>query len=218
MSTTHGHQLVARALLDQESEASFVSESLVQRLRLPRSSASVTVTGIGARSVVRSRGRLEIELLSLSDSNVKVKFEALVLPRLSSYTPSAHLTVSRWQHLVGLVLADPEFSSPSRIEILLDADVFSRLRLPGCQRAPEDAPVAQNTHLGWISSGSVMTPGGAYSAQTSLQLAIDHSLLFLLQRFWEQEENSTPLIPLTSEELECEDHFVKIHSRDSTGS
>ena len=62
-----------------------------------------------------------------------------------------------------------------------------------------------------------MTPEGAHSAQTSLQLAIDHSLSFSLQRFWEQEDSLTPLIPLTSEELECEEHFVKTHSRDFTG-
>ena len=98
------------------------SQSLVQRLRLPRSSVSVTITGIGARSVVTSCGRVAIDLSSLSDSNVKVKFEALVLPRLTSYTPPEHLTVSRWPHLAGLVLADPEFSSPFRIEILLGAD------------------------------------------------------------------------------------------------
>ena len=62
-----------------------------------------------------------------------------------------------------------------------------------------------------------MTPGGAHSTQTSLQLSIDHSLSLSLQRFWEQEENSSPLIPLTSVEFDCEEHFVKTLSRISTG-
>ncbi len=46
ITSPNGFSLKARALLDNASSASFVSERLAQTLRLPRTSQNITVSGI----------------------------------------------------------------------------------------------------------------------------------------------------------------------------
>jgi len=48
--SSNGRRLCARSLLDQGSELTFVCESVVQVLRLPRRSANIPLSGIGAQA------------------------------------------------------------------------------------------------------------------------------------------------------------------------
>jgi len=52
----------ARALVDQGSEISIVTEALAQRLRLPRVGAPVAVFGVGGRRTAVSRGRVTMSV------------------------------------------------------------------------------------------------------------------------------------------------------------
>ncbi|EFN69810.1 hypothetical protein EAG_07634, partial [Camponotus floridanus] len=52
----------ARALIDQGSESSLIAESLAQRLRLPRSSASVSIFGVGGVQTGRSRSLVTVSI------------------------------------------------------------------------------------------------------------------------------------------------------------
>ncbi|XP_011859812.1 PREDICTED: uncharacterized protein LOC105557234, partial [Vollenhovia emeryi] len=56
----HGIPHAIRALIDQGSEVSLISEALVQRLRLPRSRSSVSIIGIGGSRTGSSRGRVTL--------------------------------------------------------------------------------------------------------------------------------------------------------------
>jgi len=78
-----GRLQAVRALIDQGSEVSLVSEALAQRLRLPRIHSSMSVAGIGGASGA-TRGKI---LLSLSSgvTGATLPVVAYVLPRLSSY-------------------------------------------------------------------------------------------------------------------------------------
>ena len=125
--TAGGRAFVIRALLDQGSEASLMSVSLVQRLRLPRASASVTITGIGAKSAVTSRGEVSIRISSRVSSSFELDVDALILPQLTSYAPPYMVSGVGWPHLAELAFADPDLSSELRVELLLGADIFSHL-------------------------------------------------------------------------------------------
>ena len=150
-------------------------------------------------------------------SSFELDVDALILPQLTSYAPPDMISDVGWPHLAGLAFADPDLSSELRVELLLGADIFSHLLLPGVRRGPSGYPVAQNTHLGWILSGRLDSRQDSGSVRTSLQVSVDDSLSVSLQRFWDQEELLIPSPGLDTSERECEDHFARTYSRNHEG-
>ncbi|XP_068993478.1 uncharacterized protein [Neodiprion pinetum] len=59
-----GDRIIARALLDQGSESSFVTESLAQQLRLRRHQATIPIIGVGAHQSAVTRGIATLQLQS----------------------------------------------------------------------------------------------------------------------------------------------------------
>ncbi|XP_025264623.1 uncharacterized protein LOC112637995 [Camponotus floridanus] len=95
-----------RALLDQGSEVSLVSEDLAQRLRLARTRSSMSIIGIGGAHSGSTRGRVTLALKSRV-TGAPLTVAAYVLPRLSSYQGPAIQGSTTWPHIHGLTLADP---------------------------------------------------------------------------------------------------------------
>ncbi|XP_076659886.1 uncharacterized protein LOC143363168 [Halictus rubicundus] len=216
----HGEEVIVRALLDSGSEISFVRESLVQQCRLPRNASSLPIQGIGAGRTLFTRGATTFTFTPATDCSVKHEVTAFILAKLTNYAPGAPLNTGKWPHLRGLDLADPDFLGARRIDVVLGADVYSRVILPDIRRGPEDHPTAQPTTLGWVLTGaaSSSTTGQPAHAKVSLQCSVDDELLTLLQRFWEQEDCAAPRRPVLSPaEDKCEKHFRATHSRDTSG-
>ncbi|XP_046478683.1 uncharacterized protein [Neodiprion pinetum] len=213
-----GERIIARALLDQGSESSFVTESLAQQLRLRRHQATIPIIGVGAHQSAVTRGIATLQLQSRAHTSFSCQVEALVLPRLTSYLPSFRLLVEDWPHLRGLNLADPSFAHPSQIDVILGADIYSNIIGQGVRRGAPGTPIAQETQFGWVLSGCVSAEAASpsYSAVQGFQCSLDHELLDLVQQFWKQEEVSKPLA-LTSEEERCEQHFRETVSRTASG-
>ncbi|XP_011687439.1 PREDICTED: uncharacterized protein LOC105449754 [Wasmannia auropunctata] len=209
-----GVQHSVRALIDSGSETSMVSESLAQRLRLPRTPTSVAIFGIGGQQTGVARGRVSFTLASRSAA-FRVKISALVFPRLTAYGGDIGRASRAWPHLEGLDLADPEFLERDPVELLLGADVFVHIALPGLRRGGPAEPIAQQTQLGWVILG---TAGSGQSAcVTSMQCSPSDDLSALVRRFWEEEESPHAPVPLSQDDQECETHFVQSHSRDLSG-
>nr|XP_046476830.1 uncharacterized protein LOC124216393 [Neodiprion pinetum] len=213
-----GGRIIARALLDQGSESSFVTESLAQQLRLRRHQATIPIIGVGAHQSAVTRGIATLQLQSRAHTSFSCQVEALVLPRLTSYLPSFRLLIEDWPHLRGLNLADPSFAHPSQIDVILGADIYSNIIGQGVRRGAPGTPIAQETQFGWVLSGCVSAKAASpsYSAVQGFQCSLDHELLDLVQQFWKQEEVSKPLA-LTSEEERCEQHFRETVSRTASG-
>ncbi|ODM86985.1 hypothetical protein Ocin01_19697, partial [Orchesella cincta] len=123
-----------RVLLDTGSEASFISEKCVLGLGLQRRRSEVVVTGISSSSG-GNKGEL------------------------TSSIPSELSANSRWPHVKGLQLADPDFNVPGNIDILLGAEYVSLLMCEGRKFGPPNTPVAENTIFGWVLLGRVATKG-----------------------------------------------------------
>ena len=219
-SSAHGRNCVVRALIDPCSEASFVAEALAQRLRLPRQSVFVPITGVGAAPSYTAKGQVNLTISPLLEDCDSWKITALVLPRLTDYLPSPQLITSA-DFIDGLCLADPEPNSVHPIEMIIGADVFPTILREGLRKSADGRTIAQATGLGWILTGSNPSET-ADSNRTrpiaSLQCLIDMELSSQLERFWTQEEvlSQTPL-PLTADEAECEHHFATTHRRTSEG-
>ncbi|XP_046601938.1 uncharacterized protein LOC124295560 [Neodiprion lecontei] len=213
-----GERIIARALFDQGSESSFVTESLAQQLRLRRHQATIPIIGVGAHQSAVTRDIATLQLQSRAHTSFSCQEEALVLPRLTSYLPAFRLLVEDWPHLRGLNLVDPSFAHPSQIDVILGADIYSNIICQGVRRGAPGTPITQETQFGWVLSGCVSAEAASpsYGAVQGFQCSLDHELLDLVQKFWKQEEVSKPLA-LTSEEERCEQHFRETVSRTASG-
>ncbi|KAL6417082.1 hypothetical protein ACFW04_012997 [Cataglyphis niger] len=178
----------ARALIDQGSEVSIIVESLAQRLQLARSPATTSIVGVGGQPA-SARGRVEFTLTPLRDGPL-LQVSALVLKRLTTYHGGIRVSRKTWPHIDGIELADPDFFAADPVELLLGADVCAAILRRGGQRQP----VAQQTTLGWILSGSVSSSAANRPAQ-SHHCCSDDDLYSLVQGFWRQEEVTVKDVP-----------------------
>nr|XP_012234631.1 PREDICTED: uncharacterized protein LOC105679278 [Linepithema humile] len=217
VSSLEGNTTKARLLLDQGSEISLITERLAQRLRLSRQRSSVPLVGIGAQPSNTTKGIVRFKIKPHFDSRFEAVISAHVLPSLTTTIPAREICQNSWLHLKGLQLADPLFSTPGPIDLLLGADVYGQILNEGVVKGQVNSPIAQSTTLGWIISG----PTGKEVSHRRLQsyhISCDKELCLLMQRFWELESVPTAhRSSLTPEEQECEKHFQDTHSRDSRG-
>ncbi|XP_024879014.1 uncharacterized protein LOC112459228 [Temnothorax curvispinosus] len=207
----HGEYHPVRALVDPGSETSLISESLAQRLRLPRTPTSVAIYGVGGLRTGCARGRVAVTFASRV-GQYTLTVSSLVLPKLSVYSGAAESGSGSWPHVDGLTLADPEFRARDPVELLLGAEAYASIILEDLRRGGPLEPIAHRTQLGWILMGAV---GGCHAALTvsSLQCSATDELTEVIRRFWECEEPPRAPLPLTPDEQECEDFFARTCER-----
>lgn len=212
----HGRFISVRALLDQGSAATFITESLAQRLRLSRLNRSMFVTGISEmQSVVRHSAVITITPAHCDEPSFSTT--ALILRSLTKYLPSKVKTSPTWGHITGLTLADHDPMNTDPIEVIIGADLFGMLVLDGVRKGSENEPIAQNTILGWILSGPISTsPSSEPKSEVAHHGVVLETLDHDLRRFWEIEELPQKT-HYSSEELQCDEHFRATHSRTPQG-
>ncbi|XP_031781161.1 uncharacterized protein LOC103316074 [Nasonia vitripennis] len=218
-----GDRTLVRALLDQGSEASFVSESIVQLLGLRKEHTCVPLTGLGASAAGTARSRTQLVLKSRVDTSFQITTEALILPRLTSQLPVDSIEDLDLMQFAGLTLADPEFFLSNKVDVILGADVYGQLLRSGLRRFPSSQLVAQDTAFGWIMSGVLPAKDSRRAeSHTSTPLQVLHcasmqELDQLLQRFWAFDELPSSFSKLKPEDEACEKLFKETHTRDSQG-
>ena len=216
----NGRELHARALLDQGSELSFASETLVQALRLKRRRLSIPLTGIGASKSPSTRGVVRLILRPHFESTESFTVEAHILPQVTQPIPPVPVLRHPWRHLTNLELADPNFATPGQVDILLGADIYGLLLGNDVIKGQGRQPVAQHTKLGWIVSGPTEAKPQSSNHDRAVigMCAINQDLHELVTQFWEQERILPPRGGLLSEDDQfCENHFRETHSRDAAG-
>ncbi|XP_059062481.1 uncharacterized protein LOC131855255 [Achroia grisella] len=209
----NGYYHSARALIDNGSQVSIVTENLAQQLRLPRSPSS-SVLGLGASSAQHSRGMIHCNIKSFMDPTKTISTNCIILKCITGNLPSVMVNKSILDKCKNLVLADNNFSMPGKIDVLLGVDCFNKI-IDGEQRSlGEDMPTAYSSILGWIIMGKAPTASQQTCGVVSMACTTD--INFNLSRFWESEE--PPSQPIQDpENIICEKHFTNTHTRDSTG-
>lgn len=206
-----------RLLIDQESELSFITEDLVQRVQLTRTAASIPLIGIGGTYSGRTKGSVSIKLYSIHDSKSNCQLRAFVLPRLTAKLPPFSVKSPSWPHISGLLLADPEYSLSGPTHVIIGSDNYHLIIRSGLIPGDSSSPTAQQTIFGCGLCGPISTGNTPISVQAH-HCTPDLDLQNLILKFWKQEEllDFTKEI-LNEEEEECERHFSSTFSRDVTG-
>nr|XP_012153233.1 PREDICTED: uncharacterized protein LOC105664226 [Megachile rotundata] len=148
-------------------------------------------------------------------TNYRRTLTFLTIPNIASNIPDQPIDRTLFKIPNNLTLADPEFSIPAPVDLLLGAGVaLSLLSIGQIKLSPPDGPdlYLQKTQLGWIIGGSApthrLTKETTCHAITPIQLD--------LARFWELEDG--PQIQhLSKADRECEEYFRKTISRTSEG-
>lgn len=137
-----------QALVNSGSEVSIISEGLVQRLKLPRSAASIDVFGVGGQRTGAAQERVALQMLART-GDFSTELSALILPKITSGGSRINVASINWPHVQELRLADPEFSvAADLIELLFGEDIFTAIVEDGLRKGSPGSPVAQRTTLG----------------------------------------------------------------------
>ncbi|XP_049886960.1 uncharacterized protein LOC126381519 [Pectinophora gossypiella] len=211
----NGTTYYLRALIDQGSQGSFVTESAAQFLGLKKIPINCKINGLGddGRSL-NSNNMVLFNAHSRYNPDFETPVKAYVLKTLTRMLPAREVQHENWPHLHQLPLADPTYNKPGKVDLLLGAEVYSEIITDGLKKGPRGSPTAQNTHLGWILSGQLHNheTTQSYTITISMHTYIEDNLL--LQRFWEIESDDACKPILTEEEKRCEQFFAETHRRD----
>lgn len=188
-----GAAIVLRSLIDQGSQASFVTESAVQLLGLKKIPTRGSISGIGGdqgRSMISLNSMVLVKVKSRIDPSFVVTVKAYVLKKLTTLLPERKVMPNVLTTISSLDSADPLFDTPNKIDLLLGAEVFGQILLEGIIKGPPGLPIAQNTRLGWILSGQI---GEEFNQSETCHNSVVslHSTLTdeneILKKFWELE-------------------------------
>ncbi|XP_050519253.1 uncharacterized protein LOC126893276 [Diabrotica virgifera virgifera] len=159
---------------------------------------------------------LEFFPYNVNDKSFKTSFA--VLDSITCRLPRATIDRSKIKVPQDLTLADPSYSVPGKIDLLLAGDIYSELLTDGFIRLGKNLPILQNTHLGYVIFGTINPQ--VFHRNSHLAISQSNVSLFvqsepeenqldkLLQQFFEIEE--VPLVSkLTPDEELAEQIFSK---------
>ncbi|XP_066153054.1 uncharacterized protein [Euwallacea fornicatus] len=187
--SAEGKRLKVRALLDSGSQSNFITSSLCKRLKTKLGEFEVVVGGLGSKaSKVKHCCHIKV---CARHSGYKASLKCLVLPRITGFIPGAPVDVSRLNIPSNITLADPEFSKPGPIDLLIGSELFYRLLCVGQISLVLHNPTLQKTRFGWIVSGSMAKPGSINSIcyLSTNSWSSGPNIDFDLKNFWEVEDN-----------------------------
>lgn len=200
-----------RALLDVGSQSNFMSKSLCEKLKLKPQVVNSVISGI-THTVTNITQLVQTKLKSRCNA-FTTNLDCLVIPKISERLPLCTFQASQILIPENIQLADPAFNVSNQIDILLGAELFWKLLCVGKIKLANNQPYFQKTQLGWVVGGSFNYPNPSKTIACNLSL---RTLDQKLTKFWEIEEVQTKP-NLSPEELECENHYQKTYTRDSTG-
>lgn len=192
VKSSDGSYIKLRALIDQGSQISLISEDAAQKLGIKRQRCKGTVFGVGQKEN-SCKGMINIECSSLYN-DFTFNTEVLIMNNLIKNLPNNTFSKPSWKFIEELDLADPEFYKSRPVDLLFGADIYTNIILSGIIKKDETLPIAQQTQLGWLLCGHTKTK--TYHCNVILNNTKD------LERFWEIEE-ITETSNLSVQEQEC---------------
>ncbi|KAH1021632.1 hypothetical protein HUJ04_011125 [Dendroctonus ponderosae] len=195
--------ITARALLDNGSQTSFITENLAQKIDGKFVTNQVQIMGISSQ-VTQSHKSFELEFHSALNTDIKFATSCVILNRLTSNLPRVTLNVNTLQipKCIRAELADPTFFESQPVDLLLGMDIYGELLNGGFKQLGKNQPVLINTYLGWTLSGGIHVQSNPSRLTSNCCNLLTHVTIDqekvgfnndqkaddLLQKFWTLEE------------------------------
>ncbi|KAJ8982007.1 hypothetical protein NQ317_004094 [Molorchus minor] len=212
----HGTYQTLRCLLDSGSMSSFITQKAVHKLGLTTSAYSIEIKGLSSMKSSISNGRTALSFKPVQKREPIIHTDAIVLSKICDNLPGSYISPQNWTHITHLPLADPKFYSPGCIDILLGADVFSKILLNGRLSGNSRGPDAVNTIFGYVLLGNTATSHRSVISSGLCTPVEQVNTPDSLTRFFEVE--SVPEVKVSSpENTMCENLFAETVTRDNTG-
>lgn len=178
---------------------------------------NLPLSGVGHSTAGTIRTMVNLQIKSKYEPEFSLRVNALVIKNITGMIPRSTCSIGNWPHIQNKTLADPTFDHPGRIDILLGADIYKKIILPGVIHGDQHSPVAQRTVFGWILSGELEA---THRVNINPSIFTHHSCIDIdirLKTFWEIEDVSINQSHLTAEKIQCEEHYANTHSKSSDG-
>ncbi|GFY25004.1 DUF1758 domain-containing protein [Trichonephila clavipes] len=200
-----------RIILYSGSEINLIDSDSATTLGLKRNKMNSTVFGFnGLAQKINYSVNANI---SNQDASFNQHLKFLVVPNISSFTPSCTLDISKIFFPKHIKLADPSFHKPSKVSMLLGAQVFFKI-IKADQIKINDSVTFQNSVFNYIVTGGLPA---ADDKQQCFLLSEQEGLKSLISKFWQLESTEDEPRNLNSQVKFCEEHFVNNHRRDESG-
>ncbi|XP_061391738.1 uncharacterized protein LOC133327189 [Musca vetustissima] len=200
-----------RALIDPCSDDTFISSRIQKMLKLPTSSVSADISGLGGGHLTNCSKIAYVSISSTKNDSFSMELEAFVVPEVTGNIPLETVCIGE---LPDLDLADQKFYQSGPVDMLLGGNVYPAILLSGVKKNVLGSLLAQETVFGWILTG----PAG--KLEDVQRVRVSHctrvSVQDQLAKFWEIEE--VPKIPIVSlDDKKCEEIFLSTTCRGSDG-
>ncbi|GFX51778.1 DUF1758 domain-containing protein [Trichonephila clavipes] len=177
-----GKMQEVRALLDGGSTSNFISQQCKNRLNLKREKINILVSGLN-NSELTIKSRVNATIANRGNS-YETNADFFVVPRITDMIPSQPFNVSLG-NFSREKLADENFNIPRNIDLLLGAEIFYEILLPGQTNLLNTKLIFQNTVFGYIASGSI--PVSSENKPHCGLIKDNVDLEKTMRRFWEIE-------------------------------
>ncbi|XP_075150750.1 uncharacterized protein LOC142224854 [Haematobia irritans] len=209
----------ARAVLDAGAQVNLMCENLAQKLLLKKKVCNIEASLAG--EVPTCFKRETITSIKSCFNEFEASLEFYVLPKITSNKPSAFYDIASWNIPKNIQLADPMFNKPSRVDLLIGAEIFFDMLCVGRIHLRDDLPRLHKTLLGWIVAGKskenvTSLPKIGNVSVNKVQMDTDY-VNTLVEKFWQMEQIPNNTVFLTEEELQCEQIFNENIKRDNNG-
>ncbi|KOB75318.1 Uncharacterized protein OBRU01_06653, partial [Operophtera brumata] len=165
---------------------------------------------------IKAKYLVQTTIQSRTDPKFKLEVQAYVLAHITSYLPETDIEKLDWLDVDTMELADPQFATPRKIDMLLGADVYSQVLKQGLKKGSSGKLVAQSTSLGWILSGIVTPANSTHNKISVMHIACKENKDELVNRFREIEEETSTKRLFTKEEQQCETFYKRTTKRGET--
>lgn len=123
-----GVKYPCRAFLDSGSSVNFITTTLQQRMMLKRDEVNMMICGANGNETT-NKYQVSAIIHAMGENNYKQAVDFLVTRKITGELPLTNICIDGWELPSKTQLADPNWNTPGRIDVLLGAEVFYNITM-----------------------------------------------------------------------------------------